>query len=64
VVTGLDACINIACVEVDRQLKHDGRAAKHRDFGYFSRSDEQFVHFTKCRLNILPGRLLNHALPA
>jgi hypothetical protein len=62
VVTVLDACINIACAEVDPELKHDGRAAKHRDFGYFSCLDKQFAHFTKCRLNILPGKLLNHVI--
>ena len=61
-VTGLDACINIACVEVDLELKHDGRAAKHGDFGYLSCLGEQFAHFPKCRLNMLPGKLLNHLI--
>jgi hypothetical protein len=49
-------------VEVDRELKHDGRATEHRDFGYVSCSDKQFAHFTKCCLNILPGKLLNHVI--
>jgi|SRR5215471_4422584 hypothetical protein len=61
VVACLDVDINVSGQKADFKLEHDCRAAVDRDLSHLSRADQQLAHLTKCRLYILPGKVLNHS---